>query len=83
MHANTPILSNQLKEIEKFIRFNNIGVIINEINPKGIAKAIMDLKNDQPLLKTLKENCRKTALKEHWGNEKIKLIKAISQQTPV
>ena len=83
MHANTPILSNQLKEIENFIRFNNIGVIISEVNPKGIAKAIMALKNDRPLLKTLKDNCRKTALKEHWGNEKIKLIKAISQQNPV
>ena len=83
MHANTPVLSNQLKEIEKFIRFNNIGVVINEVNPMGIAKAIMDLKNDQTLLEVLKENCKKTSLKEHWGNEKIKLKKAISEQNPI
>ena len=83
MHANTPVLSNQLKEIEKFICANNIGVVINESNPKGIAKAIMDLKNDHQLLEGLKENCRKTALTEHWGNEKIKLINAINQQNPI
>ena len=83
MHANTPVLSNQLKEIEKFICANNIGVVINDVNPEGIAKAIMDLKNDRPFLEGLKENCKKTALIEHWGNEKKRLIKAINQQNPI
>ena len=83
MHANTPVLSNQLTEIEKFIRSNDIGVVINDPTPKGISKAIMDLKQDNQLLEKLKENCMKTALTVNWNNEKTRLITAIKTQNSI
>lgn len=77
MHAGTPILSNRLKEIEKFISKHNIGIIHDEITPTEIAKKIMSLKNNPELLKNLSNNCLQAAKKENWDIEKIKLINAI------
>ena len=77
MHAGTPILSNRLKEIEKFISKHNIGIIHDEITPTEIAKKIMSLKNNPELIKNLSNNCLQAAKKENWDIEKIKLINAI------
>jgi len=79
MHAGTPILSNRLKEIEKFIVNYDIGIIMEDITPEGIASSIMDFKENQKLQHQLKENCISAAKNENWLIEKLKLIEAINQ----
>ncbi len=79
MHAGTPILSNRLKEIEKFIVKYDIGIIIDDVNPPGIAKSIMAFKENHKLQKKLEKNCITAAVNENWLIEKLKLIKAIKE----
>lgn len=79
MHAGTPILSNRLKEIEKFIVKYDIGIIIDDVNPPGIAKSIMTFKENHKLQKKLEKNCITAAVNENWLIEKLKLIKAIKE----
>lgn len=77
MHAGTPVLSNRLIEIEKFILKYNIGIINDDITPKGISKSIMSIKDNNELLRALSNNCIETSKRENWGIEKLKLIDAI------
>ena len=77
MHAGTPILSNKLKEIERFIMKYDIGIINDDLSPEGIAKAIMNYKNDINLQQRLRENCIATSQIENWSFEKKKLVNAI------
>ena len=77
MHAGTPILSNRLTEIERFILKYDIGIVNDDITPEGISKSIMSIKNNPVLIKHLSENCIKAAQKENWDIEKLKLIDAI------
>ena len=79
MHAGTPVLSNRLKEIEKFIVKYKIGVITEDLSPQGISKAIMKYKEDPKIQIELKENCIRAALKENWSIEKLKLIEALKE----
>jgi len=78
MHAGTPVLSNKLKEIERFIKKYDIGIINEDLSPQGIANAIMNYKNDHILQERLKENCIATAKIENWTFEKEKLVQAIN-----
>jgi len=78
MHAGTPVLSNKLKEIERFIKKYDIGVINEDLSPQGIANAIMNFKNDTNLQQRLKENCVATSQIENWTFEKEKLVQAIN-----
>ena len=78
MHAGTPVLSNKLKEIERFIEKYDIGIINEDLSPQGIANAIMNYKNDHILQERLKENCIATAKIENWTFEKEKLVQAIN-----
>ena len=79
LHAGIPILSNRLKEIEKIIVKHDIGVIIDDITPEGIANSIMVFKENHKLQQQLKTNCIKAAKKENWLLEKSKLIAAIKE----
>ncbi len=79
MHAGTPILSNRLKEIEKFIIKYDIGIIIEDVTPERIANSIMAFKENKKLQHELKENCNSTAKNENWLIERLKLIEAIKQ----
>ncbi len=79
MHAGTPILSNRLVEIEKFIVQYNIGIIIEDITPEGIASSIMAFKENHELQQQLEENCIAAAKNENWLFEKLKLIEAIKE----
>lgn len=79
LHAGTPILSNRLKEIEKIIVKYDIGIIIDDITPKGIARSIMNFKENHELQQHLKTNCIKAAKTENWLIEKSKLIEAIKE----
>jgi glycosyltransferase involved in cell wall biosynthesis len=79
LHAGTPILSNRLKEIEKIIVKYDIGVIIDDVTPEGIARSVMAFKGNQKLQQQLKTNCITAAKKENWLLEKSKLIAAIKE----
>jgi glycosyltransferase involved in cell wall biosynthesis len=80
MHAGTPILSNKLKEIERFIMKYDIGIINEDLSPQGISKAIMNYKKDDTLQQRLRENCIATSQIENWSIEKKKLIHAIESK---
>jgi glycosyltransferase involved in cell wall biosynthesis len=80
MHAGTPILSNKLKEIERFIMKYDIGIINEDLSPQGISKAIMNYKKDDALQQRLRENCIATSQIENWSIEKKKLIHAIESK---
>ena len=77
MHAGIPVLSNRLKEIEKFIVKYQIGILNDDMTPQGISKAIMKFKENTEIQSQLKENCIQTAKIENWSIEKMKLIEAL------
>ena len=80
MHAETPILSSNLKEITKVIVKYDIGSFISETKPSVISDAVNAYKADIVLQEKHRENCRIAAKEENWQVErkKLKAIIAVS-----
>ena len=77
IQAGTPIICMDLIEIKSLVLKYDIGIVIKEVVPSEIARAIRTLQQNQPLLNSYKVNCKKAAEIEHWGNEKAKLEEII------
>ena len=73
MHAETPILSSNLKEITKVIVKYDIGSFISETKPSVISDAVNAYKADIVLQEKHRENCRIAAKEENWQVERKKL----------
>ena len=78
-HTHSHMPDQTLVEIEKFIVQYNIGIIIEDITPEGIASSIMAFKENHELQQQLEENCIAAAKNENWLFEKLKLIEAIKE----
>ena len=73
IHANIPIVSGNLPEISKIINNYKVGVIVEDYQPKTIAKAINNLLNNTDLLNSIKANQLKAQKDLCWEIEQEKL----------
>ena len=76
IHAETPILSTKLVEIERVIERNKVGILIDELTVDSLVEAIQSIQSNKSLLDELKLNCQKAAQLENWDEEK-KALKEI------
>ncbi len=78
MHAGIPVLATRLPEIENVVSGNNIGVFIDNHDPKHIAEKIDSfLKSDQYFI--CKSNTHIAAAQFNWPTEKQKLINLLHE----
>ena len=79
IHANTPILCTNLKEVSQIVLTYNCGVILSDFTVDSLAKEIELLSHNDKKIHELKENCRAASLKENWEEEKKVLQRVISE----
>ena len=74
IHAGIPILATRIIEVEKIIKKYNIGLFIENHEPKHIAKQIRSALNNEKLKAKWRLNINLAANELHWGFEE-KLLK--------
>ena len=74
IHAGTPILASKLVEVEKIIKKYQIGLFIENHQPKHIAQQIQLALKRSKLNSKWKSNINKAANELHWGIEENILI---------
>lgn len=67
--ASTPIVASNLIERARIIRQYNVGMIVEDFQPKSIAEIINELVNNKQLYDKLKDNCSMAAEELCWENE--------------
>jgi glycosyltransferase involved in cell wall biosynthesis len=75
IHAGIPIVAGNLPEISRIIKEHKVGVLVDDYQPKTIAKIINNLLNDELLLSEIKENQQKAKEVLCWEKESKKLDK--------
>jgi len=78
IQAQLPMLGINFPEIEQFITENNFGKIIQNIEPKTIANAILEIKNNPMQIEQWRKNASLAQQKISWENETISLLKALN-----
>jgi glycosyltransferase involved in cell wall biosynthesis len=73
IHAEIPIIAGNLPEITRIVKKHKVGVLVDDYNPKTIAKAIKNLLNDDLLLLNIRENQKKAKAVLCWEKESKKL----------
>lgn len=74
LHAGVPQIAMDYPEYRAFNQKHEVAVLIPELTPEAIAKAVHDLYYDDVHYQRLEENCR-IASKEHcWEKESVKLL---------
>jgi len=71
--AGIPVITGNLPEIRKVVEGNECGVIIPEITPAEISKAMIKLRDDRILLNKLKQNTVTASRTLNWENESKKV----------
>ena len=79
IQAGVPIVASHLTEIEKIIRRYDVGVFIDNHDPKTIAATIQDALSDAERYGKWKQNLAVAAQDLRWENEEKALL-AIYQQ---
>jgi glycosyltransferase involved in cell wall biosynthesis len=74
IYAGVPILATPLVEIKNIIEKYEIGLFIENHDPKHIAGKIGKMLADEKQLALFKENTKKAAAELNWENEKKTLI---------
>ena len=74
IHAGLPQVTMNYPEYEKINRQYNVAVLLNDLDPQIIAKAINELISDREKYQGLKENCLRTRMELNWNREQLKLI---------
>ncbi|MFH1004601.1 MAG: glycosyltransferase [Bacteroidota bacterium] len=69
IHANIPVLASSLIEIKKIFSKYDVGMLIENHEPKHIAEKINFMLNDERKRKYWKENCFIAARELCWENE--------------
>jgi len=73
IHAGIPILASRPIEVEKIIKQYNIGVLIDNHEPKHIADKINFMLQDEDRLDMWRENVKVAQKDLTWEKEKLKL----------
>jgi glycosyltransferase involved in cell wall biosynthesis len=74
IHAGLPQVTMDYPEYQKINKQFEVAVLIDDLDPKGIAEAINNLLNNDVLHQRLKENCLKARRELNWQNEEKKLL---------
>ncbi len=74
LQAGIPVIASELHEISKIITEYNCGIIIPEVSPDEISKAIKKLRDDQQLLNELKHNSVIASKTMNWERESSKVV---------
>ncbi len=78
IQARVPVLASPLPELKKLIDTYQIGMTIENHNPKHIAEKINSMLTDDEHYKVWKENLTFAATELCWENEEKKLIEILS-----
>jgi len=74
IHSNTALICTNLVEVKKVVEKNEIGIVMEELNPTILASTINELLANQTQLNRFIENCKIASEKEHWDKE-VKILK--------
>jgi len=76
--AGIPVIASDLYEIRKLLNDHKCGILIPEVKPGEISKAIVRLRDDRTLLSELKQNAIIASENLNWNVESVKVIKFYS-----
>lgn len=76
IHAAVPVLASDLPEVSRVIKTYNVGDVIEEITPQGVASKISEMLTS-PDYNTWKENTLNASRELCWENESIPLRNAL------
>ena len=71
--AGIPVLASDLPEVTRMVLENGFGIIIPEVSPNEIIKAINKLKQSIALFSDLKKNAVNASKSINWENESVKV----------
>jgi len=80
VQAGIPLIATDLIEVGQLVRQYRIGILIQEVTPTEISRAILSLYADSQKMKQLQENCRSAAQILHWDAEKQVLVEAFNAE---
>lgn len=69
IHAELPIICGNLPEVKNVVKNHNVGIVVENYEPKTIAKAIEKLLGDTELYQQIKLNQQKAKNEFCWENE--------------
>jgi len=78
MAAGLPVIGCNVPDIERVLRQEACGLIVDPYSPDNIAKAIVTLAKDKQLRQWMAENARQGAQRYQWGTEASKLLQLYS-----
>jgi glycosyltransferase involved in cell wall biosynthesis len=81
--AGIPVIASDLPEITKILMNHKCGIVIPQVDPEEISKAIKELRDNRGLLLKLKHNSVIASESVNWENESLKvevLYKSILNQ---
>jgi len=70
MHAGTAVVATNIIEVAHVIRKHDIGIVLDDSEPKTLARTLQQLIELPDQLDAFKQNCEKAATIENWENEK-------------
>ena len=79
IHAGLPIIASPLVEVKRIMDENEMGVIIENYNPKYLADTLNEMLNNAEKRKVWKVNMAQEKQDLNWENEQKKLIEIYSQ----
>ena len=72
--AGLPVITGNLPEIRKIVEAYDCGLIIPQITPAEISRAIIELRDNRELRNRLKQNSANASITLNWENEKKKVL---------
>jgi glycosyltransferase involved in cell wall biosynthesis len=72
--AGIPVIANNLPEVSEIVKGRDCGIIIQEVTPLLIIKAIDTLRNDNDLFNRLKQNSVMASETLNWENESKRVV---------
>jgi glycosyltransferase involved in cell wall biosynthesis len=78
MAAGLPIIGCNVPDVERILRQEACGLIVDPYSPDSIAKAIVVLAKDKQLRHWMAENARQGAQRYQWATEASKLLQLYS-----
>jgi glycosyltransferase involved in cell wall biosynthesis len=79
IHAGVPVLASKVVEVKKIIEDYQVGLLIDNHEPKHIAEQIKKALNDQELRMLWQQNIIRATEELHWGHEEVSLQKVYRQ----
>jgi glycosyltransferase involved in cell wall biosynthesis len=81
IHAGIPIIASNLPERKRIIEEYGVGVVLEDLSPGCVGKAINDMLQDSTKMDQYRENCRNAALKLNWQEEEKVLREIYNEVT--